>query len=168
MAKRNSTIGRIDKPYTVLTRVQAKSGAWEYEIRISHETGVTYCTCRGWGFRKTCAHLDAYLADPVFVPGTVPTAPQTDLASRTHEPRAPRVDALASTVATIIQQEMRTRGYVVPLGDSRHMLEIAQRVIREIDSARPRKASGAAPIALPRSEDVALNAAGVRVIILPD
>lgn len=56
------------KPYTILTVVKASSGAYEHEIRISHETGVTYCTCKGWIFSKanpkTCKHLEAFKAAP--------------------------------------------------------------------------------------------------------
>lgn len=64
--KANRVIGtNMPKPYTVLTRVKSESGSWEYEIRTSHRTGVTYCTCKGYGFHKTCKHMEAYNKNPV-------------------------------------------------------------------------------------------------------
>src|SRR5688500_17798133 len=57
-------------PYVVLTTVASESGSWEYEIRTSLRTGVTYCTCRGYGTHKHCKHMDAYKKNPVIA---VPT-----------------------------------------------------------------------------------------------
>jgi len=31
----------------------------EYEIRISRVDGRLYCTCRAWGIRKTCKHVNS-------------------------------------------------------------------------------------------------------------
>ncbi len=55
------------KPYTVLTVVEAESGSWSYEIRVSHRTGLTYCSCPGYGFHKKCKHLTAYNENPITV-----------------------------------------------------------------------------------------------------
>jgi len=62
------------KPYTVLTIVQSEKGSWSYEIRVSHRTGLTYCTCSGYAFKKRCKHLDAYIANPVVVAAPRPVA----------------------------------------------------------------------------------------------
>jgi len=47
----------------VLTfKVLSASGNGEYDVRRS-ETGFWSCTCRGFGFRRVCAHIDHMRAE---------------------------------------------------------------------------------------------------------
>src|ERR671915_333129 len=91
--------GGRPKPWAVLTVVRSESGSWEYEIRTSHKTGVTYCTCIGWQMRKRCKHLDAFNAAPSFEVGTAADAPAVDLpATFQHQLRIQRTITTAQVL----------------------------------------------------------------------
>lgn len=52
----------IAEPSTeILELVPSSSGNGYHEIRLGRD-GVTYCTCKGWQIRKTCRHLEGYMA----------------------------------------------------------------------------------------------------------
>jgi len=146
------------KPFTVLTIVRADSGSWEYEIRISHKTGITYCTCKGWQFRKTCKHLDAYNADPAFAPGTVPTAPVSDLAGT--KIRKPVVPAPTTPAAVLLKALAEWNVTHIPAEAAKR---IADRVLETVGAK-----SGAVAASAMVASGTSLNVGNVRVITLPD
>jgi hypothetical protein len=151
------------KPYTLLTIVESESGAWEYEIRISHRTGVTYCTCKGWQWNKHCKHLDAYKADPAFVPGSVATAPAADLAAnlkagafkaaKTPDP----ITAPGVLLAALAEIGIKS----VSAMDAKR---IAERVLATVGAT----IGDAARFGQPTAAPIVLNVGNVRRIILPD
>jgi hypothetical protein len=52
----------VHRQYTVLREVTSTHESRpdrHYQIRLGSD-GVTYCTCPGWRFRRTCRHLDEY------------------------------------------------------------------------------------------------------------
>lgn len=129
------------KPYTVMTVVRSESGSWEYEIRVSHKTGVTYCTCKRWQFHKQCKHLDAYLKNPTIavVPSAVTVTDMT--------PRTP---------GDVLRAELAALG-----------LTITQASANAI-SVRILNAGGKVAKASTSSDGDHLNTSNVRVITLPD
>ena len=54
MAKRKNS----GPPAIVVKEMMGTSGD-KYEVRISRNDGKLYCTCKGWGFKKTCRHTEA-------------------------------------------------------------------------------------------------------------
>lgn len=149
MAKRTVT------PFTILTKVRSESGSWEYEIRVSHKTGVTYCTCTGWQFHKRCKHLDAYNAQPEFSPGRVATAPSADLGAAVR-PLRPVKTAQPTTPAGVLLAQLSR------LGIASVTAQDAKRIADAVLATVGAKATDA------RIDDGEINTANVRVIVLPD
>ena len=128
------------KPYTVLTKVRSESGAWEYEIRTSHKTGVTYCTCKGWQTHQHCKHLDAYNANPVIAvssPANMPVRPKT------------------KTPGEVLREELAALGHNISIASA---TAISTRVLSAGGKAAPAGTGWADE----------LNTENVRVIVLPD
>ena len=155
MARRQTLPARLTtndgrpKPWTVLTVVRSESGSWEYEIRTSHKTGVTYCTCNSYAFRKRCKHLDAFNASPIFRNGTAPNAPAVDLAETLQRP-VWRNDTAAETLRSVL----------IELADVRISLTLSETIIARLSPALDAK---------PRpTTNVRTTEAGIRVITLPD
>lgn len=56
MAKQRSSSG---PPAIVVRKVPSDSDPGKsYEIRISRVDGRLYCTCKRWGFAKSCRHTE--------------------------------------------------------------------------------------------------------------
>jgi hypothetical protein len=130
----------LPKPYVVLTTVQSESGSWEYEIRTSLRDGKTYCSCKGFAFHKNCKHMDAYRKAP-----TISTPAPVALQSAT--PRTP---------GEILRHELQALGLAISVSSAN---AISSRVL----AAAGKSASTSGAL----SADT-VNAAGVRVIVLPD
>ena len=150
------------RPFSVLTVYQSVSESWKYEIRVSHTTGITYCTCLGWRFHKKCTHLDEYKADPVFVNGTAPNAPAHDLARRS-DLLPPGMQPGATAPAEALRAALAERGIHVTPTVAR---TVAQRVLEVAGAMVQPTAAPAAPARSGRR--VVVNSNGVRVVILPD
>lgn len=150
------TDGKV-RPYTVLTVYESESSSWKYEIRVSHSTGIRYCTCLGWRFHKRCTHLDDFNSNPVFVNGTADNAPATDLAQRAYMP-GPEAPAEALRAA-LADRNIHITAQVAQ--------NVAQRVL-EAAGAMVATAVPAAPKLRAGQRRVTTDSRGVRVVILPD
>ena len=156
----------VVKPFTVLTTIAASSGAYEYEIRISHQTGVTYCTCRGWQFRKTCKHLDAYNAAPsIDVAGLVAKDKQKTKAVPLKAPALlPKsTDAIVTgTPEWVMTSEIGKLGFSLKPVDAR-------RIVGQLRASLAAAATKlkTVPTAVETFVDE-VNSEGVRRIVLPD
>lgn len=145
------------RPYTVLTVYESESASWKYEIRVSHQTGVRYCTCLGWRFHKRCTHLDDFNANPVFVNGTADNAPAVDLAQRPEYMPGP--DAPAEALRAALAERQIHISVSIARAVAERVLEAAGTLTAPVTTA-PKLRAG--------QRRITTDSRGVRVVVLPD